>query len=87
MNDGSLGAILETSGLVGREEQPGQNQSLAPNRPGGIENVRVTRRVGSAVAEGRHTEDVIRRNRGKSSLEGCQLQNDIRSSRRWNCPG
>jgi hypothetical protein len=53
----------------------------------GIANALVTIRVGSAVAGGRYREGIIGRNRGKSSLEGCQLQNDIRSSRRWNRPG
>lgn len=83
----TLGAILENSGLVEREEQPGQNKSLAINRPGGFANTQVTMRVGSAAAGESYRKDLIRRNRGKSSLEGCQLQNDIRSSRRWNCPG
>lgn len=82
-----LGAILENSGLVEGEEQPGQNKSLSINRPAGIANTQVTMRVGSAVAGESYRKDLIRRNRGKSSLEGCQLQNDIRSSRRWNCPG
>lgn len=78
-NDGmmaALGAILENSGLVEGEEQPGQNKSLAINRPAGIANTQVTMRVGSAAA-GESYRDLIRRNRGKSSLEGCQLQNDI----------
>ena len=79
-NDGmmaALGAILENSGLVEGEGQPGQSKSLAINRPAGIANTQVTMRVGSTAAGESYREDLIRRNRGKSSLEGCQLQNDI----------
>lgn len=61
--------------------------SLVINRQEDCANAQVRTRVGSAAAGGRYREGIIGRNRGKSSLEGCQLQNDIRSSWRWNRPG